>query len=66
MKTARFIMKFVALGLVVGAAVCAIIAYWDKIADCFYTLADKMEEKRAACHCADYDEYDDYDDWENC
>lgn len=63
MKAARFVMKCVALGLVVGAAVCAIIAYWDQIAEWFYNLADKMEEKRAACHCS---EYDDYDDWESC
>lgn len=46
------------------AAACAIIAYWDKIADWFYNLADKVEEKKAdCCHAS---EYDDYDDWENC
>ncbi len=64
MKVARFVMKCVAFGLVVGAAACAIIAYWDKIADWFYNLADKVEEKKAdCCHAS---EYDDYDDWENC
>lgn len=69
MKAARFIMKCVAFGLVVGAAACAIIAYWDKITDLFYNLADKVEEKRAACKCADcddYEAYDEFDDWENC
>lgn len=64
MKVARFVMKCVAFGLVVGAAACAIIAYWDKIVDCFYNLADKVEEKKASC-CGS-SEYDDYDDWENC
>lgn len=61
MKTARFVLKCVALGLMIGAGVCAIIAYWDKISDSFYNLADKIEEKRAACHCC---EEDDFDDWE--
>ena len=63
MKAARFVMKCVALGLVVGAVACAIIAYWDKIVECFYNLADKLEEKKAVCRCT---ECDDYDDWESC
>lgn len=63
MKTARFVLKFVALGLVVGAAVCAVIAYWDAISEWFYAAADRIEEKRAACRCT---ECDDYDDWECC
>lgn len=63
MKAARFVMKCVAVGLVVGAAVCAVIAYWDKITEWFYNLADRMEEKRAACHIEDFE---DYDDWESC
>ena len=67
MKVARFVMKCVAFGLVVGAAVCAVVAYWDKIVDVFYNLADKLEEKRANCCCAsEYDDYVDFDDWENC
>lgn len=63
MKAARFVMKCVALGLVVGAAACAIIAYWDKIAEWIYNVADKLEEKKAVSHCS---EYDYYDDWESC
>lgn len=63
MKSARFILKLVALGLVVGAATCAVIAYWDKISECFYRVADRIEEKRAACSC---EECEDYDDWETC
>ena len=51
MKTARFVLKFVALGLVIGAAACAIVAYWDRISECFYSVADRIEEKRAACRC---------------
>lgn len=63
MKSARFVMKLVALGLLAGAVACAVIAYWDKISECFYRVADRIEEKRAACHCG---ESDDYDDWETC
>lgn len=65
MKVARFVLKIVALSLAVGATACAIIAYWDKIMDCFYNVADKLEEKRANC-CFGHSEYDDYDDgWDN-
>lgn len=63
MKTARFVLKLVALGLAIGAAACAVIAYWDRISEFFYSVADRIEEKRAACSCG---ECDDYDDWESC
>lgn len=65
MKVARYLMKCLAFGLVIGAAVCTIIAFWDKITDAFYNLADQFEEKRANSCCGS-SEYDDYDDWENC
>lgn len=60
MKTARFVLKLVALGLSVATVACLIIAFWDKIVDCFYTVADKIEEKKSACLCKD--EYADYAD----
>ena len=63
MKTARFVLKCVALGLSVAAAVCAVIAYWDKILDVFYTAAEKIEEKRAA-RITVTDEFADYADCE--
>ena len=66
MKAARFVLKFVALGLVVGAAVCAVIAYWDKIVDAFYNLADMIEGKRARSCASEYDDYVDFEEWENC
>ena len=44
MKVARFVLKCVALGLSVATAVCLVIAYWDKLMDFFYNLADKVEE----------------------
>ena len=60
MKTARFILKLVALGLSVATAAYLIIAYWDKIVDFFYSISDKIEEKRATCLCKD--EFEDYAD----
>ena len=60
MKVARFVLKIVAVCMAVAAVVCAVVAYWDKIMDLFYTAADKMEEKKADCRFAS--EYDDYED----
>ena len=33
MKIARFVLKIVALSLAAAAAVCAVIAYWDKLSE---------------------------------
>ena len=62
MKVARFVLKIVALSLAAAAAVCAVVAYWDRIVDAFYAVADKIEEKKAECRFAS--EYDDYEDCE--
>ena len=62
MKVARFVLKLVAVLMVVAAAVCAVVAYWDRIVDAFYAVADKIEEKKAECPFAS--EYDDYEDCE--
>lgn len=63
MKTARFVLKCVALGLSVAAIVCAVIAYWDKIMDLFDRAAQKIEERRAARITVD-DEFSDFADCE--
>ncbi len=60
MKAARLVLKIVAVSMAVVAVACAIAAYWDKIVDVFYAIADKIEEKKADCRFAS--EYDDYDD----
>jgi len=60
MKTARFVLKFVALGLTIASATCLIIAFWDRILDLFDTVADKIEEKK--CACFGEHEFDDYAD----
>lgn len=61
MKLARCVLKIMAVVAVVAAAACAVAAYWDRIVDAFYTVADKIEEKKANC-CFENSEYDDYDD----
>ncbi len=62
MKVARLVLKIVAVLMVAAAAVCAVVAYWDRIVDAFYAVADKIEEKKAECRFAS--EYDDYEDCE--
>ena len=55
MKIARFVLKIVALSLA-AAAVCAVIAYWDKLSE----LGDcaKVKLQQRACSS----EYDDYEE----
>ena len=60
MKTARFILKIAAVVMACAAVACAVVAYWDKLTDLFYSIADKVEEKKANCRFAS--EYDDYDE----
>lgn len=60
MKVARLVLKIVALAMVVAAAVCAVVAFWDRIVDAFYAVTDKIEEKKADCRFAS--EYDDFED----
>ena len=62
MKAARFVLKIVAVAMAAAAVACAVVAYWDKIVDVFYAVADKLEEKKANCCFAS--EYDDFDDFE--
>lgn len=61
MKVTRLALQIAAAILLVAAAACTVVAYWDKIVDIFYTIADKLEERRADC-CIDSSEFDDYDD----
>lgn len=60
MKVARFILKIVALSLAVAAAVCCVIAYWDKITAGACALGDKLGVK---CRSAEYDDYADWDEF---
>ncbi len=62
MKTARCVLRFVALGFSIASTICLIIAYWDKIVDFFYNIADKLEEEKSTCF--DDSEFDDFADCE--
>ncbi len=57
MKVARLVLKFVALGLVIAAAICAIIAYWDKLTALCGGTAQAVRSKAASFN----PEYDDYE-----
>ncbi|MEQ2443326.1 hypothetical protein [Pseudoflavonifractor intestinihominis] len=60
-KVVQFVLKLVAVCMVVAAAACCVIAYWDKISAFLGCARDKIAEKRACC-C--HSEYDDYADWD--
>lgn len=63
MKVTRCMMKIVAVTMMVAAAVCAVVTFWDKILDLFYAIADKVEERKANC-LVDSSEYEDFEDCE--
>ena len=56
MKVARFVLKIVALSLAAAAVVCAVIAYWDGLAEVCGNVKGKLQ------HSAHVDEYDDYEE----
>ena len=47
MKVARFVLKIVALSLTAAGVICAIIAYWDKLAE----LGDYAKTERGRLLC---------------
>lgn len=59
MKVARFVLKLVALSLTIAAVVCAIIAYWDKLAELAEVAQEKLSAKKQPAP-AEYCEYDDF------
>lgn len=61
MKTARFVLKVVALGLSIATLTCLVIAFWDKLMDLFYGIGDKLEEKRCTCCDSEAEDYADCD-----
>lgn len=44
MKVARFVLKIVGWSLALAAAVCCVVAYWDKITSSLCCLKDKLSE----------------------
>ena len=64
MKVARFVLKVVALALATAAAVCTVIAFWDKIADGAASVAGKVRSRRQYAEGCVIDDEDDYADWD--
>ena len=56
MKIARFVLKIVALSLTAAAAVCAVIAYWDKLSELGDCAKTKIQQKACASEYEDYEE----------
>lgn len=56
MKVARFVLKIVALSLTAAGAICAIIAYWDKLAELGDLAKTKVQQKACAAEYEDYEE----------
>ena len=56
MKVARFVLKIVALSLGAAAAVCAVIAYWDKLTGLSGCAKEKLQRKACASEYDDYEE----------
>jgi hypothetical protein len=54
MKTARFVLKIVAASLAFAAAVCAVIAYSDKLGELCMSCKSKLVKTPS--------EYEDYED----
>lgn len=61
MKVARFVLKIVAAALALAAAVCCVIAFWDKLAAVFDCARKKLCKSG---YCCGGSEYDDYVDWD--
>ena len=56
MKVARFVLKIVALSLAAAAAVCAVIAYWDKLSELGGCAKARLQQKARASEYEDYEE----------
>lgn len=56
MKVARLVLKIVAMSLAAAAVVCAVIAYWDGLAEACGCVKGKLQRS------AHIDEYDDYEE----
>lgn len=55
MKIARFVLKIVALSLAAAAVVCAVVAYWDKLAELCGCAKGKIQ---CAAGTSEYDDYE--------
>lgn len=56
MKIARFVLKIAAVSLAAAAAVCAVIAYWDKLLELGTCAKGKIQAKTCSSEYDDYEE----------
>ena len=56
MKVARLVLKIVALSLTAAAAVCAVIAYWDKLSELGDGAKSRVQKKAYSAEYEDYEE----------
>lgn len=64
-NVAKFVLKIVALALATAAAVCTVVAFWDKILEGIGAVANRMRGHKMYASGADgYDEEEDYADWD--
>jgi hypothetical protein len=59
MKVARFVLKIVAMSLGAAAAICAVIAYWDKLSELGGCARDRFQRR---AFTSEFDDYDDYEE----
>ena len=45
MKVARFVLKIVGWSLALAAAICCVVAYWDKITSAVCGLKDRLRRR---------------------
>lgn len=55
MKTARFVLKIVAASLTFAAVVCAVVAYWDKLAQ---LCCNTKQSLSRGCRASEYEDYE--------
>ena len=56
MKVARLVLKIIALSLTAAAAVCAVIAYWDKLSELGDCAKSRVQKKAYSAEYEDYEE----------
>lgn len=62
MRAAQFVLKVVAAALALAAAVCCVIAFWDRIAGGFSCAKERLGRTRCRCGVSEYDDYVDWDE----
>lgn len=59
MKVARFVLKLTAAALALAAAVCCVIAFWDKLEEAYGCVKGKL--CKSGCCSGEFEDYADWD-----